>query len=456
MPDEEEIILSDDPILPKILILIILIAINAFFAAAEIAVISLSETKLEKQAEEGDKTAGKLLALMRAPDNFLSAIQVAITLAGFLSSAFAADSFSDPLVNWLINDIGVTGISTTMLNTIIVVVITIILSYFSLVFGELVPKRIAMKKTEGVARFTVGTVTAVATIFKPIIWFLSVSTNATLRLLGIDPNADEEEVSEESIRMMVDLGARKGAIESSEKEMIDNVFEFNNKTVGDIMVHRVDMVMIHEDDTPQKIMQVIENNGVSHIPVCVEDADDITGILPVRDYLLNVRKESPAPLSALIKPAYFVPELMHTDMLFQEMQKRKAVMAVVVDEYGGVAGLVSMRDVLEEIVGEVYDDLDPDDENILVRLEDNLWQVAGSCELDLLAEALEIEFPKDEEYDTLNGLVMEKVDVIPADGSQLDVDTRGLHIHVINIKDHKVESALVSKLVPHLQEEEQE
>ena len=252
-----------DPLLPKILVLVILILINAFFAAAEIAVISLSETKLRKQAEEGDKKAKKLLVLMQAPDSFLSAIQIAITLAGFLSSAFAADSFSDPLVHWLTVDKGFTAIPTSTLNTIMVVLITIVLSYFSLVLGELVPKRIAMKKTEAVARFTVGAVTSVAAVFRPVIWLLSKSTNGVLRLLHIDPKADEEDVSEDEIRMMVDLGEERGAIESNEKELIDNIFEFNNTTAEDVMIHRTDMVMLWVEDTREEILATIRSSGLS-------------------------------------------------------------------------------------------------------------------------------------------------------------------------------------------------
>lgn len=271
--------MPDDPLLPKLLILVILILINAFFASAEIAVISLSETKLKKLAEEGDKKANKLLALMQAPDNFLSAIQIAITLAGFLSSAFAADSFSDPLVEWLIRDLGFTAISAANLNTIMVILITIVLSYFSLVLGELVPKRIAMKKTEAVARFTVGAVTAVATVFRPVIWLLSKSTNGVLRLLRIDPKADEEDVSEDEIRMMVDLGEERGAIESTEKELIENIFEFNNTTAEDVMIHRTDMVMVWAEDKNEDILSTIRDSGLSRFPVYEEDADDIIGIL---------------------------------------------------------------------------------------------------------------------------------------------------------------------------------
>ena len=272
-----------DPLLPKILVLVILILINAFFAAAEIAVISLSETKLRKQAEEGDKKAKKLLVLMQAPDSFLSAIQIAITLAGFLSSAFAADSFSDPLVHWLTVDKGFTAIPTSTLNTIMVVLITIVLSYFSLVLGELVPKRIAMKKTEAVARFTVGAVTSVAAVFRPVIWLLSKSTNGVLRLLHIDPKADEEDVSEDEIRMMVDLGEERGAIESNEKELIDNIFEFNNTTAEDVMIHRTDMVMLWVEDTREEILATIRSSGLSRFPVYEENADDIIGILSTRE-----------------------------------------------------------------------------------------------------------------------------------------------------------------------------
>ena len=277
-----------DPLLPKILVLVILILINAFFAAAEIAVISLSETKLRKQAEEGDKKAKKLLVLMQAPDSFLSAIQIAITLAGFLSSAFAADSFSDPLVHWLTVDKGFTAIPTSTLNTIMVVLITIVLSYFSLVLGELVPKRIAMKKTEAVARFTVGAVTSVAAVFRPVIWLLSKSTNGVLRALHIDPKADEEDVSEDEIRMMVDLGEERGAIESNEKELIDNIFEFNNTTAEDVMIHRTDMVMLWVEDTREEILATIRSSGLSRFPVYQEDKVSTDYILGLST--LSVRK----------------------------------------------------------------------------------------------------------------------------------------------------------------------
>ena len=445
----------DDPLLP-IIVLIVLIFINAVFAAAEIAIISLSEAKLKKQAEDGDKKAKKLLKLVQSPDRLLSAIQIAITLAGFLSSAFAADSFADPLTVWLRNDVGFTAIPEKTLNTLVVIVITIILSYFSLVLGELVPKRLGMKKTEKVARFTVGLVSAVAKVFRPIIWFLSKSTNAVLRLMGIDPKAEEEEVSEDEILMMVDLGEEQGAIEAAEKELIENIFEFNNTTAEDVMVHRTDMVMIWVEDSPQDVIATIRESGMSRFPVYEEDADDIIGILSTRDYLLNTQHPAPKTLRELLRPAYFVPESVRTDVLFRDMQSKKVHLSIVVDEYGRTSGLVTLEDLLEEIVGNIYDEFDPQEEKEIEQLEDNLWKISGSCPLDQVAETLDIEFDEDEESDTLGGLVYAQLSVIPKDGTQLEVEACGLHIKVTEITDRRVEWTLVSKLAPAVEDDEDE
>jgi putative hemolysin len=440
--------LSEDPLLLQILILIILIFFNAIFAAAEIAVISLSEGKVRKQAEEGDKRSGKLLGLMQDPDNFLSAIQIGVTLAGFLASAFAADTFSDRFVRWLVDVRQVTAVSEGTLNAVAVVVITLILSYVTLVFGELVPKRLAMKKTEGVARATCGVVCALSVAFRPLIWLLSKTTNGILRLLHVDPQDTGEQVSEDEIRMMVDIGEEKGAIEASEKELIENIFEFNNNTAEDVMVHRTDMVMIWVDEAAEEILRTIEESGLSRFPVYQENADDIVGILSTRDYLFNTHRKKPRSFRELLRPAYFVPESVRTDVLFRDMQSKKVHMAIVVDEYGGTSGLVTMEDLLEEIVGNIYDEFDPLDEQDIIRLEENLWRVAGSVELETLAEELEVELPQEEEYDTLGGLVFSQLSVIPEDGSHVEVDVCGLHIKVVELSDRRVEWALVSKLPP--------
>ena len=440
--------MPDDPLLPKLMILIVLILVNAFFAGAEIAVISLSETKLKKQAEEGDRKAARLLSLTQAPDHFLSAIQIAITLAGFLSSAFAADSFSDPLVDWLVSSAGVTALSPAALNNLMVVLITIVLSYFSLVLGELAPKRIAMKKTEAVARFTLGPVCAVAAVFRPVIWLLSKSTNGVLRLLHIDPRADDQDVSEDEILMMVDLGEERGAIEASEKELIENIFQFNNTTAEDVMIHRTDMVMVWVEDTNDDVRTAILDSGRSRFPVYREDADDIVGILNTRDFLLNAQEERPKPLAELLRPAYFVPESVRTDILFRDMQSKKVHMAIVVDEYGGTSGLVTMEDLLEEIVGNIYDEFDPLEEKDIEQTEPGVWKVSGSCALEQVAEAMDMEFPEEVKSDTLGGLVFAQLSVIPEDGARIEVDACGLRIKVLNFTDRRVEWALVSRLEP--------
>jgi len=349
-----------------------------------------------------------------------------------------------------------TVIPADTLQTLSVIFITIVLSFFTLVFGELVPKRVAMQKSEQVARAASGAVSALSAIARPFIWLLSAATNGILRLLRMDPNAEQEDVSESEIRMMVDIGEEKGTIEASEKELIENVFEFNNMTAEDVMIHRTDMVMLWSGDSDEEIVRTMEESGLSRFPVYDEDADDIVGILSIRDYLLNDRKQNPKPLREMIRPAYFVPESVRTDVLFRDMQSKKVHMAIVVDEYGGTSGLVTMEDLLEEIVGNIYDEFDLPDEQEIIPLEKNLWRVAGSAELDDIAKALDMELPESEEYDTLGGMVFAQLSVIPEDGSQLEVDACGLHIKVEQVVDHRVEWAQVSKILPEAQETDPE
>ena len=446
--------MSSDPIWPQLLLQLVLIMVNAYFAATEIAVISLNENILRRQAEDGDKKAARLLKIVETPTRFLSTIQIGITLAGFLGSAFAADNFAGRIRDWAVVKWQLDASAAAAVNTLAVVLITIILSFFTLVLGELVPKRVAMQKAEQVARFTCGVVSGLAAVMRPLIWLLTVSTNGVLRLLHIDPNAEEDQVSEEEIRMMVDIGEEKGAIESGEKEMIENIFEFNNMTAEEVMIHRTDVVMLWAQDTAEEIIRTIRETGLTRFPVYEEDADDVVGILNTRTYLLNAREEHPKPLRDLLKPAYFVPESVRTDALFRDMQAKKIHMAIVVDEYGGTSGIITMEDLLEEIVGNIYDEFDPQDEQEIIPLGENLWRIAGSAELEEVAEALDVELPEDEEYDTLGGLVFAQLAVIPEDGSHPEVDACGLHIRVEELSDRRVEWATVSKLEPAAQEEE--
>lgn len=434
-----------DPIWSQLLLQLVLILVNAFFASAEIAVISLNEQKLKKLSESGDKKSEKLLKMVENPEGFLSTIQIGITLAGFLASAFAADNFAGRLCDWLVNDLNFTAVSPDVINSIAVVVITLILSYFTLVFGELVPKRVAMKKSERIARMASGIVRFISVVMKPAIWLLSASTNIVLRMMGFDPNEQDEEVTEEEIRLMVDAGQESGSIEATEKEMIENVFEFNNITAADAMTHRTEMTALQIDESDEYITNAIVDTGFSRFPVYEEDIDKIIGILSTRQFLLNRQKENPKPLRELLYSPYFVPETVRADILFRDMQKKKFHMAIVLDEYGGTAGVITMEDLLETIVGNIYDEFDPQDEQDIIKLDENSWRIAGSVELERVEEELGVDLGEElEEYDTIGGLIFGQFSVIPDDGSKPETETHNLKIQIESISEHRIEWAIVS------------
>ena len=445
--------MSADPWGP-LLLQLVLILFSGWFAATEVAILSLNELKLRTDAEEGDKVAAKLLKLTEAPNKFLSTIQVCITLAGFLGAAFAAQAFSDPLMQWLVN-LGVT-LEAELLHTLCVVAITLILAFFTLLLGELTPKRIAMHYPDHMARMGLKVITICSVLFAPIVWLLSVSTNGLLLLLGIDPNAEEEEVTEEDIRALVDMGEESGAIEEAEKEMIENIFEFNNLTAENVMTHRTDVTAIWVDEEWDVILQTIRETGLSRFPVYNEDMDDIIGTLNTRVFLLNMQTEHPRTLREMIREAYFVPSTVQADMLFRNMQMKKIHMAIVVDEYGGVSGIVTMEDLLEEIVGNIYDEFDPQAEAEITRVDEDTWRISGQAALEDVADALSVELPLEEDYDTFGGLIFSQFTIIPEDGSQPEVDCHGLHIVVEKIEDHRVEKALVTKLPEESEDELEE
>ncbi len=437
-----------------LLIQLVLILINGWFAATEVAILSLNELKLRSDAEEGDKVAAKLLKLSEAPNKFLSTIQVCITFAGFLGSAFAAEAFSDSLAQFVLN-LGA-KIDPELLDTLCVVVITLILSFFTLVLGELTPKRIAMHYPDKMARMGLGVLSFFSVLFKPLVWLLSVTTNGLLRLLGIDPNADDEEVTEEDIRALVDMGEEAGAIEEAEKEMIENIFEFNNLTAENVMTHRTDVTAIWVDEEWDVILQTIRETGLSRFPVYNEDMDDIIGTLNTRVFLLNMQTEKPRSVREMLREAYFVPSTVQADTLFRNMQIKKIHMAIVIDEYGGMAGIVTMEDLLEEIVGNIYDEFDPQAEAEITRVDEETWRISGQAALEDVAEALDIELPLEEDYDTLGGLIFSQFTIIPEDGSQPELDCHGLHIVVEKMEDHRVEKALVTKLPEESDADEEE
>ena len=419
----------------------VLIFLNAVFASAEIAVLSINETKLERMAQEGNNRAKRLFRLTREPARFLATIQVAITLSGFLGSAFAADNFSEPLVDWILS-LGV-NIPRATLDAAAVIVITLVLSYFTLIFGELVPKRIAMKKPEQLAMGISGLVSGISIVFKPVVSFLSISTNLVLRLCGIDPNEEEEKVSEEEIRMMVDAGSEKGTIDHQEKEFIQNVFEFNDIMVESIATHRTDVTILWMEEDMDSWAETIHNSRHTRYPVCDGSPDNVVGVLNAKDYFRLEDKSRENVLQNAVYPAYFVLETTKADVLFKNMKANKKSMAIIIDEYGGMTGIVTLYDLVEELVGDLEDEpLEyKNDDPYIEKVDENTWQVKGNVELEDIEEALNVDIAS-AEFDTFTGLVFEELGRIPEDGEQdINLKIQDIQVHISSVKDHQIEKA---------------
>lgn len=438
-------------IILQLIIQLILILINAFFASAEIAVVSLNENKVKAKAEDGDKKAKKMLKLLKNPTRFLSTIQVGITLAGFLGSAFAADSFSEPLTKWVLETFNLDLSFTATIDSVAVIVITLILSYFTLVLGELVPKRIAMKNAEKLADKVSGFILFLTAFLKPVVWFLTVSTNGILRLFGIDPNEQEETVSEEDIVIMLDAGAEDGTLNKDNIEYIKNVFELDHLTAGDIMTPRNTIELLSDDADFDEIIELIVTSGYSRIPVYSETVDNITGILYARDFVLNYQKPDFKLKDAIYEPT-FVPETVHLDALFKEMQMDHNHIVIVVDEYGGTAGLVTMEDILEEIVGEIWDEQDEEIENFQ-KVGADEYKVLTTLEKDEFFEFFGLEENEQYESTTVNGWVMEVCGTIPEENYTFEY--KNLTITVLTADEIKTQEILV-KVNPKNQDEEAE
>ena len=422
----------------KIVLLLVLILINAFFAMSEIAIISLNDAKLEKQAQEGNKKAKKLLKLTSNPSKFLSTIQIGVTLAGFLSSASASQSFVKMLSGALSSVADAINIPMSVVEGFSLVVITLITSYFSLVLGELVPKRVAMYNPEKISFRIAGILTFVAAVTKPFVKVLSLSVNAILRLIGIDPNSEPEEVTEEEIRMMVDVGGEKGVIEDTQKEMINNIFEFDDIDAGDIMTHRTDVSAVEINDPIQDVVEIAEKEGYSRIPVYEESLDKIIGIVYIKDLIGYIGSSVPKQenLRKIMREPYFVPESMKCGMLFQEMTARRVQMAVVVDEYGGTAGIVTLEDLLESIVGNIQDEYDNEEEDFSV-IDETTFTVDGTTPIDEVNEHVGVNLPEDE-YDTIGGFVISLLGYLPNDGEMNELDYKNLHFTILNLEDKRI------------------
>ncbi len=417
---------STDPlsIILKVLLLFVLIIVNAFFAMSEIAIISLNDTKMQRLAEEGNKKAKQIVKLTENSSRFLSTIQIGVTLAGFLTSASASQNFADMLTNALAKTAVADAVPIGIINGVSIVVITIVTSYFSLVLGELAPKRIGMQIPEKISFKVVGILTFVASATKPFVKVLSLSTNAVVRLFGFDPNADEEEVTEEEIRMMVDVGGEKGVIEDTQKEMIDNIFEFDDLDAGDIMTHRTEMTAIEVTRSLEEVAELAVENGYSRIPVFEDDPDSIVGVLYAKDLLKYVGHNIPSDLTIaqVMRKALYVPETQSCGDLFEAMNKSRTQFAVVVDEYGGTAGIVTLEDVLESLVGEIYDEHDEVIEEI-VEISDGKYRALGSTGIDKFFEFFSLpDIDEDSDITTVSGFAAHTLEKIPDEGDSFEYE----------------------------------
>lgn len=423
-----------------ILLQVVLILLNAIFACAEIAIISMNDNKLAKLAAEGDKRAIRLAKLTSQPAKFLATIQVAITLSGFLGSAFAAENFSEVLVSLLLN-LGL-SIPINVLHSISVIVITIILSYFTLVFGELLPKQIAMRKAEPLALAMSGLISNIAKIFAPLVWSLTISTNAILHIFGIDPNKAENDVSEEEIRMMVDVGSEKGTIDHEEKEFIQNVFEFDDLSAEEISTHRTDVIMLDLQDSMDVWKDTIYNSKHTRYPICNDSVDKIIGILDAKKYFRLEDKSRESVMNNAVLSPYFVPNTVKADILFKNMKMGRHPIAVVLDEYGGMSGIITINDLVEQLVGDLCDDNESEEEILIESIGEGLWKIHGSALLEDISDTIGISLTCDD-YDTFNGLIFHTLGTIPEDGSGIEIEVCGLVVQVTKIQDHQVETALV-------------
>ena len=424
----------------QILVLVILIALNAFFAASEIAFISLNDNKIEKQAKDGNKKAQQIQKMLETPSKFLATIQIGITLAGFLSSAFASDTFADMLAPEL-NKLMPIGVGVW--QSISIIIITIILSFFTLIFGELVPKRLAMKNYEKIAFGTIGIIRGISIVTAPFVKLLTVTTNAISKIFGVSEN-EEEIVTEEEIKMMVDQGEENGTIEEEEKEYINNVFEFNDITASEIMTHRTDMFAVDINTSAEELLEEIIKDDCKHsrIPVYDETIDEIKGILYVKDLIKNIQKKS-FKIKSIMKEAYFVSQSKLINELFKEMQKNKVQIAIIVDEYGGTAGLVTMEDILEEIVGDIYDEYDEIEEEY-EKIDDKTYLISGSMPIYDVNKILGSNIPEGD-YDTLSGFLQEELGRIPLEEENPVIETKELTFKIEEYEDKRILKVKVCK-----------
>ncbi len=427
-------------IISQLIIIAILTTINAFFASAEMAIVSINKNRLRLLIEEGNKKAVLLQRLLNEPTKFLSTIQVGITFAGFFSSAYAAASISGDL-----------GLLLSYLNipysrNLALILVTLILSYVTLVLGELYPKRLALKKSEAIALFSVKPVLFFLKLTTPFVKLLTISTNLLIRITGLKNDALEEKVSREEIRSLVEVGQEHGAINATERDMIDSIFEFDNKLAEEIMTPRTDVYLIDIDDPVSEYVDELLKEMHSRIPVFEEDSDNIIGVLHMKDFIIEAHRVgfNNVDIRSILHSAYFVPERKNIDDLFKDLQKSKKQMAILIDEYGGFSGIVTMADLIEEVMGKIEDDdTDDFDENIK-KIDNNTYLVKGRLPVEELNKQLFLDLEEDsEDYDTLGGLLIMLLGFIPNDGEVYTLEHKDVVFKIEEVKNKRIEKVKI-------------
>ena len=430
--------LDSDPgtLIPQLLLIGVLTAINAFFASAEMAIVSVNKSKVKQLSKEGNSKAKLLEKLMEDPSNFLSTIQIGITLAGFFSSASAATGISEYMSNIL------APLNIAYYKEMSMIIVTLILSYFTLVFGELVPKRIALKKAEKIALFSVKPVYVLSKITKPFIKLLSLSTLIVLKLTGNNDEDIEEKVTEEEIRSLISQSQEEGSIEDDEKEMIDGVFSFNDKMAREIMTPRNDIFAIDIEDNIDDILEKVLESGYTRIPVYKDTIDNIVGILYVKDILTEAKKVGfeCIKLQKILHEPYFILETQKTNEVFKKLKENKVHLALLFDEYGGLSGMVTMEDLVEEIMGDIEDEYD-EEELIISQIDENNFYIKGN----LSVSDFNSEFNSNievGEYDTINGYLLTALGEIPEEGALIELED--VDLLVTKVDNRRIEEIKVS------------
>jgi len=431
--------MSEGSLLLQIVIIIILTGINAFFSSAEMAIVSLNKNKLKILIEDGNKKAILLDNLLQEPSKFLSTIQVGITLAGFFASASAATGLSQYLSNAL------QPLNIPYSNQISMILITFLLSYVTLVFGELIPKRIALRNSEKIALSSIGVVVFISRLFSPFVKFLTFSTNLVLKILKMKEDNIEEKVSKEELRSLVEVGKEHGVINEAEQEMIENIIEFDEKIAREIMIPRTKVFLIDKNISIHELFENKEIGKYSRIPVYENEADNIVGVLLTKDLMMEAYKKGfdNIKVADLLQEAYFVPETKNVNELFNEMQLEKKHITILIDEYGGFSGIVTLEDLIEEVMGNIADEFD--DEDLSIRqLSRNKYLISGEVSLNDLNDNFHFEL-ESKYYDTLSGILIENLGYIPEDNENIEpITINGVVFKPQRVKNKKIEKVVMT------------